>query len=387
MENIYSHTINMMKQEGSGNELKLINSGAFGCIYRPSLTCSGKVGSAKYITKIQKSERAIANEIRISDRVRKLKGYSRFFAPVLKYCYVRIKKDRVKDLNKCEVFDNVSPAQIESTPYVSMKTRYVGDKDLRAYIFSHTNVSIFLKEMWRTHIHLLKGIQKLFTNNILHYDLKYNNIMYDSDLNSPIIIDFGQSWSLDEIKIEDKISNAFFIFDQYDYWCIDIMICNYIIQKIGYEQSKTKLVTETKINFIYDAFIHGLDNNENKSEKMIINDLFLYNILKNPNKMTNFRKVFDEYINAFINKRTWWELFEDLIKYTNTWDHYSVAVIYLNMLDDTFLSDSSKYNKIVNESPSKMDKYIETLEKVVYCKPNERPAIHSTMKTIEYLLR
>ena len=372
----------MMKQEGSGKELKLINNGAFGCIYRPSLTCKGNIGSSKYVTKIQKSERAIANEIRISDRVRKLKGYPRFFAPVLKYCYVHIKKDQVKDLNKCEVFEGVSPSQIESTPYISMKTRYVGDKDLKSYIFSHADSYTFLKELWRTHIYLLKGIHKLFTNNILHYDLKYNNIIYDSLLNSPIIIDFGQSWSLDEIKSEDKISNAFFIFDQYDYWCIDIMICNYIIQKIGFGQSKTEIVTETKINLIYDVFIHGLDSKENESEKMIINDVFLYNILKNPSKMTNFRKVFDEYINAFINKRTWWELFEDLIKYTSTWDHYSVAVIYLNIIDDAFLADSQKYNKLLNDFPSKMNKYIETLEKVVYCKPNERPSIHSTMKEI-----
>ena len=372
----------MMKQEGSGKELKLINSGAFGCIYRPSLTCSGNVGSSKYITKIQKSERAIANEIQISDRVRKIKGYSRFFAPILKYCYVHIKKDRVKDLNKCEVFEDVSPEQIKSTPYISMKTRYVGDKDLKTYIFSHINDSTFLKDMLRTHIHLLKGIQKLFMNNILHYDLKYNNIIYDSDLNVPIIIDFGQSWSIDEIKTEDKISNAFFVFDQYDYWCIDILICNYIIQEIGYGQSKTEIVTDTKINLIYDVFIHGLESKDPEYEKKITSDIFLYNILKNPSKMTNFRNVFDEYVDAFINKRTWWELFEDLIKYANTWDQYSLSVIYLNMLDDIFISDNSKYSKLMNDFPSKMDKYIETLEKVVYCKPNERPSIHSTMKEI-----
>ena len=53
-------------QEGREEKLKLLNSGAFGCIYRPSLTCKGNVDSVKYITKIQKSKRAIDNEIFIS---------------------------------------------------------------------------------------------------------------------------------------------------------------------------------------------------------------------------------------------------------------------------------------------------------------------------------
>ena len=41
------------QQYGGKKELKLINSGAFGCIFRPNLTCDGKVGTAKYVTKIQ----------------------------------------------------------------------------------------------------------------------------------------------------------------------------------------------------------------------------------------------------------------------------------------------------------------------------------------------
>ena len=81
----------MLEEEHTGGssvkqpkELKLINSGAFGCIYRPNLTCTGNVGSMKYLTKIQKSKRTIIHELRISEKVRKITGYARFFAPVLK---------------------------------------------------------------------------------------------------------------------------------------------------------------------------------------------------------------------------------------------------------------------------------------------------------------
>jgi len=382
-----------MEQDGgkSTEKLNLINSGAFGCIYRPSLTCDGKIGSIKYITKIQKNERAIANELNISNRVRKVRGYARFFAPVLKYCKVHIKKDLVKDLNKCELFEDEKESEIAKSSYVSMKTRYVGDKDLKSYIFSHKTISTFLKELWRTHVHLLKAIQKLFANKILHYDLKYNNIIYDPDLKVPIIIDFGQSWAIDKINTEDEISTAFFVFDQYDYWCIDILICNYIIQKVGYKESKTELVTESEVDYIYDVFIYGRDpkytvDGDNQTKK-IDSDVFLYNILQNPERMLKFKTTFDKYVEPFIGKKTWWELYEDLIKYANTWDLYSLSIIYLNLIDDIFLADLLAYNKMMTILNGKLGKYVEILESTVYCKPNERPSINTVLKQLELLVR
>jgi serine/threonine protein kinase len=297
----------------------------------------------------------------------------------------------VKDLNKCELFENETESDIAKSSYVSMKTRYVGDKDLKSYIFSNKTIYLLLKELWRTHVHLLKGIQKLFANKILHYDLKYNNVIYDPDLKVPIIIDFGQSWSIDKINTEDEIFTTFFVFDQYDYWCIDILICNYIIRKVGYKESKKELVTESEIDYIYDVFIYGLNpkytSDGDTQKKRIDSDVFLYNILQNPEKMLKFKTTFDEYVRSFIGKKTWWELYEDLIKYANTWDLYSLSIIYLNMIDDIFLADVLTYNKLMMISNGKMSKYVEILETTVYCKPNERPNVNTILKQFELLAR
>jgi serine/threonine protein kinase len=375
---------------GKMKELNLINSGAFGCIYRPSLTCDGNIGSEKYITKIQKNERTISNEIRISEKIRKLRGYARFFAPILKFCNVQIKKDRLDDLNKCEVFRDETKEQILSKSYVSMKTRYVGDNDLMKYIFSSTNINIFLKELWRTHLHLLKGIQKLFANKILHHDLKYNNIIFDSKMNVPIIIDFGQSWSIDEMNTESKISTIFFVFDQYDYWTIDILICSYIFQKIGYKEAHAVLVTEAEMNYIYDVFVYGrtpVYDQTNLYSKQVVSDVFRYNILQNPGKMLKFKEVFDSYVEQFIGKKTWWEMYQDLIQYTKSWDLYSISVIYMNLLDDAFLSNPEMYNNLMIISNGKLGRYIELIESVLYCRPNERPTIDFVIKQLEQIVK
>lgn len=380
-----------LEQEGGAKkELKLINSGAFGCIYSPNLTCKGNVGSTKYITKIQKSERSIIHELRISNKIRDISGYARFFAPVLKSCEVKIAKDRVKDLKKCEVFEKDSEKKIEGSTYVSMKTRYVGDKDLRAYIFSNLTSSAFLHELWRTHVHLLKGIQKLFKNKIVHYDLKYNNVIFDNDRKEPIIIDFGQSWIIDELQTEDQLFAAFFVFDQYDYWCIDVLICCYIIQKVGIKEAKTEKVTEQEIDHIYDVFIHGREpkyESTTDNIKKVVSDVYLYNILQNPTKMNNFKILFKDYAAQFINKRTWWELYGELIKHANTWDSYSLSIIYLNMLDDVFLSNQELYRTLVTQSSARLPKYVELMERVVYSVPGKRPSVQTVLSEIELLLK
>lgn len=372
-------------------ELKLINSGAFGCIFKPSLTCNGTLGSAKYITKIQKSKRSVMNELRISEKIRNISGYARFFAPVLKHCNVRFGKEHIKDLKKCEVFENESSTKIESSYYVSMKTRYVGNQDLRSYLFPEkkeiTSGVVVLKELWITHTHILKGIQKLVANKIIHFDLKYNNIIFDNDRKTPIIIDFGQSFAIDELETETQLSTAFFVFDEYDYWCIDIVICNYIFQKIEYKKAKTEIVTEAGINSIYDMFIYGkhddMEANPN-SEKKIKNDAYLYNILQTP-KMAGFKQAFDEYVGAFIGKRTWWELYETMRSHANTWDLYSLAIIYLNMIDDVFLSNRPLYNNMLSDN--RLSKYVELLEQIVYNMPNKRPDISTVLKVVESFIK
>jgi len=355
---------------GKKREIKLINSGAFGCIYNPTLTCNGNVGSAKYITKIQKSERSIAHELRVSEKIRKIVGYIKYFAPVLKHCIVKIKKDRINDMKKCELFEKESDQKIEDTPYVSMKTRYVGSKDMRAQFSAELSSSDYLFKMYRNHKHILRGIQKLFAHHIVHYDLKFNNVIYDDAQNVPIIIDFGQSWLTNELETEDQLSAAFFVFDQYDYWCIDVLICSYIIQKVGIQKSKTTLVGEVETNHIIDVFVHGRE--KEKEKKQIINDVFLYNMLQNPQKMGTFKTTIINYLKSFINTRTWWELFEELLKCTNTWDCYSSAVIFFNNLDDLF-QHNQEYYKTMSATTEHLRKYVGLLEDVLYCSPRERP--------------
>jgi hypothetical protein len=101
--------------------------------------------------------------------------------------------------------------------------------------------------------------------------------------------------------------------------------------------------------------------------------------------MTNFQIAFREYADQFINKRTWWDLYEDLRKNANTWDSYSLSIIYLNLLDNVFLSSQELYRNIVNRSNTRLPKYVELMEKIVYSIPGKRPSVQTVLSEIELL--
>ena len=50
-----------------------------------------------------------------------------------------------------------------------------------------------LNKVLQTHIYLLNALDKLNRKGIIHFDIKYDNIVYDQTLQAPIIIDFGLS--------------------------------------------------------------------------------------------------------------------------------------------------------------------------------------------------
>jgi serine/threonine protein kinase len=328
------------------------------------------------VTKIQKNKRAIGNELYISELVRKnIKGYVRFFAPVINHCDVHIKKDLVTDLAKCPVFKDDNKEQIaQKTSYVSMKTRYVGKKDLRDELEKDIIPAKFPQKIRKIYSYLLHSVNILYEHTIVHFDLKSNNIIMDSERNVPIIIDFGQSWSISQLNNPKNASEIFFIFSQYDYWCIDILICSYIMQEMTHDFAKTNYVTEQGLNMICNVFIYR----DNQPADKIKNDIFLYSVLQTPQKQQEFRHNFMKSMANTINKRTWWELYEELTTYANTWDGYSLAVIHMNTIDNIYLKNKGLYDII----QPKLSGYIKAMEDVLYSIPSERPTPKITLGKI-----
>lgn len=361
-------------------KIKLINDGGYGCIFRPGINCKGTTDTnTKYITKIQKSKRSIQNEWRIAQKIHKIPGYALFFAPIIKQCKVHLTKDAAKEVNKCAVFKSDSEKKITEHSYVSTKIRYVGDANLKYYLLKNVSQNRFLFELFRTHAYLLKSVQKMADNKIIHYDVKYGNIVVDAKLNAPIIVDFGLSFSKEEL-ISRNFKRIFYTFQDYDYWCIDILVCSFIFGVIGYEKSKNVVTKKDYFNVIYNVFMYGTASPRLANDRPKIS-AFNSAITKHSEKVSEFKQKYDAYFAKFENK-TWWTVYEEMIKYWDTWDNYSLAVTYLEILEAGILQNQNNGIKMTETHLAQISNYVTGLEKILYSMPDERISIADTEKYI-----
>ena len=191
---------------------KLLNQGAYGCVYYPGITCNGALEKEKkFITKIEIYDKTSINEIEISNIIKKIKNYRQYFSPVMKYCITKLNKlEKFKhNLDDCEpinVSDNIY------SQFILIYINYINGKQIEKYFLDDINSPIiYVSKLLHDYVYLQKSLLKLHSNNIVHYDLHTGNIMYDIDKNRPIIIDFGLSFNNKKFYISNNLKNLNFL--------------------------------------------------------------------------------------------------------------------------------------------------------------------------------
>lgn len=369
-------------------EIALINEGAFGCIYHPGIKCNGKLENRRYITKIQKKNSTTENEWTISRRIRKkIPTFRNFFAPISKQCPVKIQKKYIKDIRKCKVFQKETEEMITSTEYISNKIRFLGDKTMKTYFYnivlgeitpikSMSMETFFWKKLIETHTRLLKSIHILLVAGIIHMDIKAGNIMIEPLQHHPIFIDFGIS-VIHKHMIPEQ---SFYVYDAYTSWCFDIVVCNYVVQKIGMDKASNTKVMEDEVAEIIKTFQFG------KSGSSIQNEIFNTTIVSKTTVNSFIQELTLYMKETFIDtNKTWEDVYTHFTnhKYT-TWDSYALGAMYLCLLDYIKQTEPNLFHYIEIANGGKTLKtYVEILERTVFSTPNKRPAIEYTLSLLK----
>ena len=409
-------------EEKSQKKIKLLNQGAYGCVYRPNIECDGNIGNNKYVTKIQLNKDNVLDELSISEIIKKIPNYQYFFAPLIQSCNVSISLLNSENIKDCDLLKDEK--KISNQKFLSTKVRYVGNKNIEEYFLSILIIeylkyiqdyqkvtflkeeknlnsyiknktylktlslftpsmnekipyfffeNIMIKKISYTYYYLLKAIQKLQIFNIIHFDIKEPNILYDEWNQSPIIIDFGISFDLSIPPSLEKQAKFFYTKKFYIYWCIDIFIINYIVQDI-------RNISNTNKNEEDRFFTPKLSNDIITKEKMniIINEFFenLKNYLNSIPTMNEeiilFESKIQNFLTPFIGKK-WEELFDFLFKKElySSWDNYSLAMSYLFISNSVHFLD---YNNLFSNNLLKLWKSI------IFAIPGERKNIEQTME-------
>jgi len=331
--------------------IELLSQGTYGCVYRPGLTCKGKISSLKYITKIQNMENESKKETAIGVKIKKIKNFSNHFAPILSSCPISLGQIGTDEIDKCDIIDD------RTKKYASNRIKYVGDNTLGKFIFNvfHENTKAFFRTILESYFDLIKSVSLLYDNGILHMDLKENNIMVDNVSNKPIIIDFGLS--IDKSLVKPEMYKDIFFPNGYDYypWCFDISVISYIVHEAKGDLNREIATMETfdKLcdNFINLNTLFALDANQ-------------YNTFSSSEKI-DFKKRLLVFFKQF-DGAPWINVLNEFLKYDSTWDIYAINVTYLQLLDEVFIND---YNNPEYPFAKKM---IDTFKTEILALPNER---------------
>ena len=338
------------KRVRTSEPVKLINKGKYGCIYKPGIRCSGKPWPVKYISKIQVIRSATSREVTVGKLLRKMvPNFAQYFAPILSSCPIDISVIDKEEVRKCDVIqENVDNL---STRFSSNKIRYVGEMTLGDFLLDTfvKRPRVFMKEMVHTHQYLLKSLGLMEGLGLVHYDLKENNVVYDSEQSAPIVIDFGLAFLAADVGTNAAQYKQYFYdpYEKYPPWCFDTVLLSHIadVRDLSAVLAKEDIVA---LKQRLQVFV----------EK---NDAVLVPFISEGERDA-FMMGWSGYLDSFLGK-SWNDLWKSLFSQHASWDNYSIAVVYFMIMEqfsDLFLGEGV---------PVFVQSYISLLKRVVLWVP------------------
>lgn len=274
----------------------LISVGGYGCIYKPGITCSGNFSrDDTYVSKLQVYNNSSKNEIIIGN---KLKQFSKFFVLSEESC--KIKK---KILKKTDC-----PLIKEDNDLILIKMKYIPNKSFYDLLTEDSSLEKQIYTLLYNYSALVKSLNILRENDIIHYDLKLDNILYDFMEQYPKIIDFGISLDKNKISVHD-LKKSFWTYAPWYYiWSPDI---HYLCFIANVNPSPT-------LNDIEVMMREYVKNNE----VLLLLDVKTIN---------TFELSYVEYLSSNFIGKSPKEVGEALLKRSSNWDIFSLALIFIKL--------------------------------------------------------
>jgi len=215
----------------------IVGEGSYGCVHKPSIHCdkapSPGFNYDDHVSKILKTKYAKKEleEFLIIHHIDPSEDYH-LGNPIL--CKPRLDEEVIKDIKRCKHLDNFDN-ESEKDEYSLLLLKY-GGPDIKALCSKYLDKYLATKKQEKVNtiileIHnLIKGLQVFRKNNIIHYDIKPQNILFNNKTGKMKYIDFGLTKTRKEIielceKNENKLAiyhwsypldNAFLNYREYD---------------------------------------------------------------------------------------------------------------------------------------------------------------------------
>ena len=284
---------------------KILSQGGYGCVYYPGINCQGHTSTnKKVVTKLQKNDSAAQNEIEIGRTLSDITNFTSYFTPITKSCEIGLNKIDNEILKKCKVIK--SPNDLN---YILMELPYIRGSEFFEFITKLSSKREILFNLIETYQYLLNSLVLLIENNIVHFDLKSQNILYNKDTRLPLIIDFGISIHMNELNSSNLQKKFYTHAPSYSIWPIEVHIISYILH-----QTNSQIIISEIVDII-DKYMH--DN----EIFQIFSDKF-----KDDYKNAAVR-FFQQYVG--LSNDT---IINELMRFSKTWDNYALSALYIKIL-------------------------------------------------------
>lgn len=297
---------------------KLLSQGGFGCVFYPGINCDGSLNKDPMVaTKVQKRDFNSQNEAEIGEIISSISGFEMFFLPVVDECAINIRQASNKALRKCEVVKDLEDE------YVAMDVPYVKQTGLPEMLqtLSSKDMILTIVESYR---YLLMALDKLINANVVHFDLKLENVLFKKDTTNPRIIDFGISIPVEKLDT-NNMREFFYVFaPDYYVWCPQICVIGFLLHETNGD------LTEEDVEEI--AELHTEGNRALDAFSAEFKD--------------NFKQLLLMELKGFVGvKRN--KVIKMMLDSHETWDNYSLSVMFLRILTLLFPTDDHKNNLVI----------------------------------------
>lgn len=299
------------------------------------------IDNKQYKTKIVKLSFYSKNEANISDIIKSWSYYSNYYSIIEDYDYINISQLNEKYIDTLHITNDS-----EYLIFSYKKENFVVFND---FLFNLISPKLFIFHVIESFHYILKSLIHLNNNDICFFNLSPQNIVFNLDCGEkPILRNF--QYSLQTLKLnESYINNIINKLDDYTYKSLEVNVLFYLIK------NNFNTISYSFIEEICEIYVTNLQILRFFSE----------------NYKNSYKNSCIETLKKYINKSKN-EIIEDILTYHDTWDVFSLSVLYLHIFC-TISSVFSLKNTFIN-------KIIIALSKNIHPDPAKRNSLENVLE-------
>lgn len=330
----------------------VIGEGSYGCVHKPKLECNkskkvDKLDSKKFISKFMLTKEAL-QEMSEYAMISHIDSKKKYYLGKPFKCKPKKNKYNLNSIKKCDIYKNVknklgttsklstiksfSKTKKNSFDKFSLLIIPDGGTDLSKLADSFSQMTVsekkeILKKFWKDADNLFEGVIVFQKHDIIHHDIKPQNVLFNKDTGKLKFIDFGLMRKLNEVIHISKKSENYIA--EYPFWTYP-----FEFPYLNYENFMkiAELSVEKKYEY-YDDLVSKLHDSSSKISIAcrVFFDYILHN-MSEEERTEEIKKYFDDFMDTII-----YEIVPDnyanfLEKSIHTIDLFGVGIILQFML-------------------------------------------------------